>query len=190
MEKLRAARGEGWQWNRIQEEPCPQCGLNPAAMDADALGPLVVKLAGKWRVFLVEADEGYLRHCPAPGVFSPLQYGAHVNGTLRVAGDRLQLGLDQDAPTVPMFNPGQDEWAAYNRLDAGELADELEANARRVSDILGTVDVSEWHRTVVNDRGQYGVVTFTLVGIGRNAVHESHHHLLDAKGTLGAGVTP
>ena len=60
----------------------------------------------------------------------------------------------------------------------------------RVADTLGGMDASGWSRTVVNDRGQYGVVTFTLVGIGRNAVHESHHHLLDAKGTLGLGATP
>ena len=190
MEKLRAARGEGWQWSRIQEESCPQCGLNPAGMDQDSLGERVVELGGRWRVFLVEADDDYLRQSPEPGVFSPMQYGAHVNGTLRVAGDRLQLGLEQDAPTVPMFNPGQDEWESYNELDAGELAGELEANARRVADILDGMDASAWSRTVVNDRGQYGVVTFTLVGIGRNVVHESHHHLLDAQGTLALGATP
>jgi hypothetical protein len=190
MEKLRAARGEGWQWSRIQEESCPQCGLNPAGMNPDTLGERVVELAAMWHVFLVEADVDYLRHSPEPGVFSPMQYGAHVSGTLRVAGDRLQLGLEQDAPTVPMFNPGQDEWASYNQLDAEELAGELEANARRVADILDGLDTTGWCRTVVNDRGQYGVLTFTLVGIGRNAVHESHHHLLDAKGTLGLGATP
>jgi hypothetical protein len=190
MEKLRAARGEGWQWSRIQEESCPQCGLNPAGMDPYSLAERVVELAGMWHVFLVEADDAYLRHNPEPGVFSPMQYGAHVSGTLRVAGDRLQLGLELDAPTVPMFNPGEDEWASYNELDAEELAGELEANARRVADILHGMDESGCSRTVVNDRGQYGVVTFTLVGIGRNAVHESHHHLLDAKGTLGLGATP
>jgi hypothetical protein len=49
---------------------------------------------------------------------------------------------------------------------------------------------SQWSRTVINDRGQYGVYTFTLVGIGRNVVHECHHHLLDAKGTLALGAVP
>jgi hypothetical protein len=190
FEKLRVARGEGWQWSRIQEESCPQCGLNPAGMEPEALGPRVVDLAGKWRTFLVGADDAYLRHSPEPGVFSPIQYGAHVSGTLRVAGERLRLGLEQDAPTVPMFNPGQDEWARYNELEAGDLADELEGNAARVGDILGRLNESQWSRTVINDRGQYGVYTFTLVGIGRNAVHESHHHLLDAKGTLALGAVP
>jgi hypothetical protein len=190
FEKLRAARGEGWQWSRIQEEPCPQCGLNPAAMEPEALGPNVVDLAGKWRSFLVGADVGYLRHSPEPGVFSPFQYGAHVSGTLQVAGERLELGLEHEAPTVPMFNPGQDEWARYNELDAEELADELGENASRVAGILGGLHGSQWSRTVINHRGHYGVYTFTLVGIGRNVVHESHHHLLDAKGILALGAVP
>ncbi|HEY1445010.1 MAG TPA: DinB family protein [Acidimicrobiales bacterium] len=190
FEKLRAARGEGWQWSRIQEESCPQCGLNPAAMEPEALGPTVVGLAGKWRSFLVGSDVGYLRSSPDPGVFSPMQYGAHVSGTLQVASERLELGLEQEAPTVPMFNPGQDVWARYNELAADVLADELEENAARVAGILGQLHGSQWSRTVINDRGQYGVYTFTLVGIGRNVVHECHHHLLDAKGTLAVGAVP
>jgi len=190
FEKLRAARGEGWQWSRIQAEPCPQCGLNPADMVPEALGPRVVELAGTWRTFLVGTDDGYLRHSPDPGVFSPMQYGAHVSGTLQVAGERLELGLEQEAPTVPLFNPGQEEWAGYNQLDAQALADELEENAARVAEILGRLEGSQWSRTVINDRGQYGVYTFTLVGIGRNVVHECHHHLLDAKGTVALGAVP
>ena len=190
FEKLRAARGEGWQWARIQEEPCPQCGFHPADMEPEALGPRVVELAGKWHPFLVGADDGFLRHSPDPGVFSPMQYGAHVSGTLRVASERLELGLEKEAPTVPLFNPGQEEWARYNELDARELADELEGNASRVAEALGRLEGSQWSRTVINDRGQYGVYTFTLAGIGRNVVHECHHHLLDAKGTLALGAVP
>jgi hypothetical protein len=190
FEKLRRARGEGWQWNRIQAEPCPQCGDNPAAFPPESLATLVVERTSAWRGFLVHADDHFLRHIPEPGVFSPIQYAAHVNGVLRVSGDRLLLGMEQDGPVVPMFNPSQDEWAAYNLLDAEELANDLEHSARRVADILGEVGPSDWSRTVVNDRGPYGVYTFTLAGIGRNAVHESHHHLLDAKGTLDPNASP
>ncbi len=190
FEKLRASRGEGWQWSRIQEESCPQCGLSPADMEPAELGPRVVDLAGKWRTFLVGADGGYLRRIPDPGVFSPIQYGAHVSGIVRVAGERLELGLEQEAPTVPMFNPGQDEWERYNELDAQQLADELEDNASRLAGILGHLSAFQWSRTVINDRGQYGIYTFTLIGIGRSVVHESHHHLLDAKGTLALGAVP
>jgi hypothetical protein len=142
-----------------------------------------------WREFLVHADDESLRHVPEPGVFSPIQYAAHVNGVLRVSGDRLLLGMEHDSPVVPMFNPGQDEWTSYNLLDAEGLASDLERSAGRMADILAEIGPSDWSRTVVNDRGTYGVYTFTLAGIGRNAVHESHHHLLDAKGTLSPNAT-
>jgi hypothetical protein len=92
--------------------------------------------------------------------------------------------MEQDGPVVPMFNPSQDEWESYNLLVAEELAHDLERSADRVSEILAGIGSPDWSRTVVNDRGTYGVYTFTLAGLGRNAVHESHHHLLDAKGTL------
>jgi hypothetical protein len=184
FEKLRRARGEGWQWQRIQAEPCPQCGDNPAAVPPESLAPLLAERTSAWCEFLVHADDDSLRQTPEPGVFSPIQYAAHVNGVLRVSGDRLLLGMEQDGPVVPMFNPSQDEWAGYNTLDAGELANDLERSTRRVVEILSEIGPSDWSRTVINDRGPYGVYTFTLAGIGRNAVHESHHHLLDAKGTL------
>ena len=128
---------------------------------------------------------------PRTRVFSPLQYGAHVSGTLRVAGDRLSLGKEQDsAGRCRSTTRRRRSGPPTAELDAGELADELESERGRVSGSLASMDPSEWTRTVINDRGRYGVYSFTLAGIARNAVHESHHHLLDAKGTLAPGATP
>ena len=117
FEELRRARGEGWQWHRIQMEACPQCGDHPAGLPAPSLGPLAVERAAQWREFLEQTDVGYLRHIPEPGVFSPLQYAAHVHDILRVYTDRIVLGLEHDAPTVPIFQPPQEAWKAYNRSD-------------------------------------------------------------------------
>ncbi len=113
-----------------------------------------------------------------------MQYGAHVRDIIRVYGERMVLGLQQDSPTVPIFNPPQEVFESYNRLGAGELAGDLESNAQRLAAILDEVDEASLSRVVINDRGQYGVYTFTVHGLACNAVHEAHHHLLDAKGTL------
>lgn len=185
LELLRRDRGEGWDWTRIQRDPCPQCGLHPAALAPSALGELAVRYSADWREFLLGAEDGYLRHSPEPGVFSPIQYAAHVRDILRVYGDRMILGVEQDSPTVPIFNPPQEVFESYNRLGAEEIADDLEAQARRLATIIEEMDGDSWARTVVNDRGPYGVYTFTISGLACNAVHEAHHHLLDAKGTLG-----
>lgn len=184
LTRLRVARGEGWEWPRIQAEACPQCGLNPAGMAPETLGTRLVELAANWRGFLIEADDGYLRHIPEPGVNSPLQYGAHVRDILKVYGDRMILGLEQDNPTVPMFHPPQEVWEEYNRSDPAELGADLEARAAAVAGTVARMAPEAWSRTVVNDRGPYGTYTFTIAGLARNMVHEAHHHLLDATGAL------
>lgn len=184
FEELRRDRGEGWQWHRIQHEPCPQCGDYPASVPPSALGELAVERAGQWREFLTTTDEHQLRHIPEPGVFSPLQYAAHVRDIIRVYTDRMILGLDQDAPTVPIFMPPETAWVEYNQASIDETAADLETQASRLRDVLAGMAPSAWSRIVINDRGVYGVFTFTLVGLACNAVHEVHHHLLDATGTL------
>ena len=150
-------------------------------------GPLLVDLAAQWRVFLVDADDAVLRTNPEPGVFSPLQYGAHVRDILRVYGDRVQLALAQDNPTFPQFSPGDDIWESYNRVGAEELAADLEAQAQRLATILGGLEPTDWDRTLVRDGGKDGVFTFTIAGQACYAVHEAYHHLLDANGTLPPG---
>jgi len=184
LDDLRRERGEGWQWARAQTDRCPQCGHHPAAMERDVLGPVLVEQADAWRVFLSEADEGYLRTIPGPGIFSPIQYGAHVRDIQRVYGDRIILMLQQDDPVFPQFNPDEDAWNGYNALDRAELADELEAQARRLAGILEQLKPEDWERTMTRDGGSDGVYQFTVAGLANYAVHESHHHLLDANGTI------
>lgn len=187
LDDLRRARGEGWQWARTQTDACPQCGLHPGKKAPPSLGPELIALAGQWRAFLLSADETYLRTNPEPGVFSPLQYGAHVRDILKAYGDRVVLALAEDDPRVPQLSPSDDQWKAYNDVAPSVLADDLEAQAVRLADLLGGLSDEGWHRTFVRDGGKDGVVRYDLAGLAAYAVHEAHHHLLDANGTLPVG---
>jgi hypothetical protein len=141
----------------------------------------------------VTADEEYLRTNPAPGVFSPIQYGAHVRDILRVYGDRILLALAEDDPEVPTFHPSEAEWERYNHLGREELADDLAEQAQRLADILDRLEDDAWSRTVTRQAllaGTDNVYRFTVAGIASYAVHEAHHHLLDADGTLPIGGAP
>ena len=161
--------------------------MHPGAEPPECLGAMAVELAADWREFLVTADDDYLRTNPEPGVFSPIQYGAHVRDILRVYGDRVLLAIAEDDPTVPTWHPSEDEWARYNTLEPEALAGDLEAQAERLAGILDALDDDAWSRTVVREAlvsGTDAVYRFTVAGIASYAVHEAHHHLLDADGTL------
>jgi hypothetical protein len=187
LDDYRRERGEGWQWARAQTEPCPQCGENAAAIDREELGPALLSAADAWRDFLADADETYLRTIPAPGVFSPIQYGAHVRDIQGVYGDRIILILQQENPVFPQFNPDERAWSAFNEIEAVALAEQIREQAQRLADILAELKPEDWSRTMVRDGGSDGVYRFTVAGLARYAVHESRHHLRDANGTLTAG---
>ena len=184
LDDYRRERGEGWQWARAQSEMCPQCGENAAAMDRERLGPALLESADEWRTFLEGADEEYLRHIPAPGVFSPIQYGAHVRDIQRVYGDRILLMLHESGPVFPQFNPDESAWNAFNEHEVDALADQIHEQAERLAGILAALELDDWSRTMVRDGGSDGVFTFTVAGLASYAVHESRHHLRDANGTL------
>jgi DinB superfamily len=190
LDDLRRQRGEGWQWARAQTDRCPQCGHHPAAMERDTLGAQLMESAQSWRNFLMEADDPYLRTAPAPGIFSPAQYGAHVRDILRVYGDRILIMLEEDDPVFPQFNPDEGTWDRYNRLGRKELADDLEAQAQRLATILDELEPEQWSLTMIRNGGADGVYTFTVAGLASYAVHEAHHHLLDADGSLAPTITP
>jgi DinB superfamily len=186
LEDLRRARGEGWQWPRIAREACPQCGLNAAALPRASLGLELLDSVAAWHEFLGSADDTFLRTNPEPGVFSPLQYGAHVRDIVRVYGDRIVLARDEDNPTFPQFNPSSAVFEGYNALDVEDLARDLSEQARRLAAMLDDLREVEWDRTLTRDGGSDGVFTFTVHGLACYALHESHHHLLDARGELHA----
>ena len=184
LDDFRRERGEGWQWARAQSEQCPQCGQNAAAMDRALLGPALLRSAEEWRRFLVDAEDGYLRKIPAPGIFSPIQYGAHVRDIQGVYADRILLMLQEENPVFPQFNPDEASWNAFNEIEAVVLADQIRRQAQRLAEILAGLAPDDWSRTMIRDGGSDGVYSFTVAGLASYAVHESRHHLLDANGTL------
>jgi hypothetical protein len=60
------------------------------------------------------------------------------------------------------------------------LAADIERQARRLAAIIGERSETDWSRTARRD----GVDRFTVAGLACFGVHEAHHHLLDAEGTL------
>lgn len=171
---------EGWEWVRIQSEPCPQCGQDPARLPVGALGSATVDAAARWRTFLECADPEELRRSRAPEVWTPLQYAFHVRDMLVVFGGRIELACREDDPAVPWFDPGEEAWREYNEAEPASAASAIEQAAEGFSSVLGRLDESDWTRTARRD----GVDRFTVAGLACFGLHEVHHHLLDAEGGI------
>ena len=171
---------EGWEWVRIQSDPCPQCGHDPAQLPVSALGSSAIEAAAGWREFLETADPDALRLSPTPDVWTPLQYAFHTRDMLVVFGDRIELACREDDPVVPWFDPGDEEWRAYNEAEPATAAVAIEQAAGGFSSIVGRLQDDDWSRTARRD----GVDRFTVAGLACFGLHEAHHHLLDAQGRL------
>jgi hypothetical protein len=161
--------------------------MHAAALPRASLGPMLLDSVAAWQEFLGSADESFLRANPEPGVFSPIQYGAHVRDIVRVYGDRIELAIAEDNPTFPQFSPSSEVFEAYNTMAVAALAEDLDTQAQRLATIVANLHDDQWDRTLVRDGGKDGVFTFTVHGQACYAVHESHHHLLDAEGALPVG---
>jgi hypothetical protein len=99
---------------------------------------------------------------------------------LVVFGERIELACREDDPAVPWFDPGDEEWRAYNEAEPASAANAIERAAGDFSSILAHLQQSDWSRTARRD----GVDQFTVAGLACFGVHEAHHHLLDADGRL------
>jgi hypothetical protein len=104
-----------------------------------------------------------------------------VRDILRVYGDRIERAAVEDNPTFQQFNPNSEVFESYNTMDVDALAGDLVAQAQRLAMILGTLREDDWERVLTRNGGADGIYTFSLHGQACYALHESHHHLLDAR---------
>jgi hypothetical protein len=116
-----------------------------------------------------------VRRSPGPGVWSALEYAAHVGHLFRTFDDRVRCalaGADPDEPEV--------DWpawvaAAAPGMDRSAAADALDEAATGLAFTLDELNDDEWELTALTGRGRPVPVT-DLAAI---AVHEGSHHLLD-----------
>ena len=162
-----------WTW--VLERPCPECGFDAGSFARGDVGEMLRDNIDDW-VDVLKGDHEALRRRPAPDVWSPLEYAAHVADVFRIYRLRLGLMLDQDGPHYPNWD--QDESAIQRRYDlmdpvlvAGHLID----NGTRLADRFDTVEGEQWARTGFRSDG----AAFTIESFARYFIHDPIHHLHD-----------
>ena len=169
-----------WTW--VLQRPCGECGLDTRAVAREEVPGMVRVNAAAWvRVLTERAD---VRQRPAPGVWSPLEYGCHVRDVFRRYDQRLELMLTTVDPLFPNWD--QDATAVADRYAeqdpatvAGELADAAERIAARFEQVPGDA----WQRTGTRSDG----ARFSIETFARYFVHDPVHHLHDVTGAATRG---
>jgi hypothetical protein len=160
-----------WTW--VLERPCPECGLDAAAVARDELGTAIRENAAGWPAVLGAPTAA---ERPRPDVWSPTEYACHVRDVHDLFGERVQLMLADDG--AQFANWDQDETAVAQRYDLqepGAVSGELLAAAERVAAIYDAVPDDAWGRRGLRSNGD----EFTVESLGRYHLHDVHHHLWD-----------
>ena len=113
---------------------------------------------------------------PAPEVWSPLEYGAHVRDVYRLFDARLALMLRKDDPTFDNWD--QDQTAIdeeYAESDPDEVATELAAAAEAFVERLRSLSSADLERRGRRSDG----AEFTVVTFSQYFLHDVVHHLCD-----------
>ncbi len=163
--------GKDWTW--VLERPCPECGFDPSAVDPHALGDALRATVPRWAAALARPD---VRRRPAPTVWSPLEYGAHVRDVLRLFDERLRLMLTQHDPRFASWD--QDATAVADRYDLqhpAAVSEELAAAAARLAADCDAVPDDAWDRPGRRSDGS----AFTVRTLGTYLLHDVLHHVRD-----------
>jgi hypothetical protein len=163
-----------WTW--VLGEPCPECGVEAAAIDLAGVGDLTRTCGVRFAAVLTRRSDADVRRRPDPATWSPLEYACHVRDVFRTYDARLARMLTEDDPLFQNWD--QDATAVedrYGEQDPATVAAELRAAAALLGEAFDTVAGDQWERPGRRSDG----ASFTVASFARYFVHDPLHHLHD-----------
>ncbi len=155
---------------------CEECGFDFETLDAAEVGPRI--RAGAEAVASALSNASTPERRPSVERWSANEYAAHVRDVMLTIRDRLVVGLVEDNPGFkPVYRDERLSMGLYRADTAAELAREVQAAGPMFVRLFDAIPSEMLSREV-----QYGYPdpeTRTLLWMGRQAVHETEHHLRD-----------
>lgn len=164
-----------WTWTLRRR--CPDCGLAAGEIDPDEVAERTYLAAVEWVQILTSSPAVGVR--PAPAVWSPLEYGAHVRDVYRLFDARLAIMLVEDDPTFDNWD--QDDTAlveGYAEQDPDSVAAGLAEAAEGLVARIRSLQPSQLDRRGRRSDG----AEFTVATFLQYFVHDVVHHLWDVTG--------
>jgi hypothetical protein len=169
-----------------EDHVCGSCDLAYSSFDVAAAvaGIRAVPDAVASRVSAM--PEPARRRRPEPGVWSVVEYAAHLRDVYATFLIRLHRARTEDHPTLdPMFGDLRAQRLRYNELPVDAVLRELAFAAEGFCDEVADTRDDEWGRRVrrLADEDR------TALWLVRHAMHEGVHHVRDIEriGVLVAG---
>ncbi len=167
---------------------CDECGFDAGSLSDDDLVEATGKLARKYRAPLTRLLPGenggeILRQRPAPGVWSALEYAAHVRDVLAFYRARIERVLAEHRPVLDGASLAEGDPASRDE-DPGKVADAIAIEAETLSLRLDGLETEEWSAVGLSSDGSGAERTVRV--LAERAVHEGQHHLLDIGRSLRA----
>lgn len=123
-----------------------------------------------------DGGEVALRNRPAPAVWSPLEYLAHLRDVVDFYLDRIQRILVEDRPQLSAVGFSRlADLRGYNDEHVEDTIAKLDQLALSVASLLRSLDPPQWRRIGVGTDGDER----NILVLARRLAHEGHHHLLD-----------
>jgi hypothetical protein len=157
---------------------CPQCGLDYDTISPADAAVAVRSFPRRFREQLEVADDrALLRQRPEPGVWSALEYTAHVRDMFDLMAETVGRMLREDKPSMAFPDPDERaERQHYNDQDVEAVLEGLADTASGFARVIESGSVDDLSRTAVFPWGERDVLTMI-----RNGVHEGKHHLRDVE---------
>lgn len=164
--------GDDRDWTFVITEGCAECRFQP--LDREDLADWFSAQSTLWRDVLTRPAVG---ERPSPQVWSPLEYGRHVQDMLAVLAERLEAMRSLDTPMLADWDgDAKAVELEYWNADPMQTLSELQGSAVHVGRILRSVSGEDWERAGLRSDG----MSFTVTTMSQYIAHEMQHHLHDA----------
>jgi hypothetical protein len=155
---------------------CPSCPFSYADTSIAAAVEIIQASPPAVRAVVAGTPVDLLRRRPAAGGWSIVEYLCHLRDVYVTSTIRLYRARTEDRPVLePMLNDLRAERFRYNEWAVHSVLDELTATAAGCCEEIGRMRPGDELRTVTRRPGEVR----TALWLGRQAAHESTHHLRD-----------
>jgi hypothetical protein len=164
---------------------CAECGFSYELVQPDAVPGRLRALRSGFLKEMASADRVAVSMRPQPAVWSALEYAGHVRDVLLVQRERAIAAQVEDVPAVArMHRDERVSLARYGAYPAAVVLDQLGMAAELCAVVFEGLDPAGLARRLVYPWPQ--PTERDLAWVGRHALHEGEHHLMDVRRVLAA----